>query len=122
MTAPELIARLEEAGACVLVTGGKPTLRLAPGETLSTDERIDLHLHRAAVVEHFSERRDVAITCKECKRGIFTPEPADVWACCGNVACPWWREGMEPQWVGRARSYLLWKREQKIQEQQGIPE
>jgi hypothetical protein len=123
VTAPELVARLEAAGAAVLVKGGKPRLVLPPGEALSTDERIDLHLHRDAVLAHFArDGREVAVTCRECGCGVFSATAGDVFRCCGNVACPWWLPGLGPEWLARARSYRQWKREQEAEERKRLQE
>lgn len=125
MDAPTLLKRLDELGVSVVLgADGKAVLR--PPKLFSERQRAEfadllplLRLHREAVLAHCQgstppttpDAPFESVECEECGNGVHTADAAAVWACCGRLMCPWWRDGFPPGWVKDARNRERYRRE-----------
>ena len=130
MSAAELIDRLTALGARLVWKAGKPSLWTPPG-TSAEGLAAALTEHRGEVLMHFGRAEEPTgeHKCGECGRTVFVwRDDMDMGyqACFASgdcrVMCPFWRRGLGPDWMPRARESEEWSRRKKAEHREKAEE
>lgn len=128
-----LLRRVELCGFAVRLSGDGPALnRIGPGE-MKPALLAELKANRAAIVEHLRANppgeQCEEHHCDECGKTLFIHDGdrdtaflvCQISGSC-SVLCPFWRPGLGPDWMGRARSSEEWSRRKRAAKAEQVSE
>lgn len=123
-----LITYLKSLGAKITWNAGKPALNF-PASITPEEKAALAHAlaeHREAVIAALEEPTYEG-PCHECQNVVYIwrQDMDPVFECCKNLFCPFWNEGLGPEWFGKARAMAIYERLQKrkrMKDQSPIPE